>query len=102
MNCLRSLATTNEKTLWTIHNALSEIEYTFRVLKTDIDLRPIFHKTDEPSMAHLHLELLAYWLVSTIRYQFKIKGINHEWREIVHIMNAQKRVTTFIKKKMAQ
>ncbi len=50
-------------------------------------------------MAHLHLELLAYWLVSTIRYQLKMKGINHEWREIVRIMNAQKRVTTFIQNK---
>lgn len=94
-----SLDTTKEKTLWTIYNALREIEYTFRVLKTDIDLRPIFHKTDEASMAHLHLGLLAYWLVSTIRYQLKMKGINHEWREIVRIMNTQKRVTTTVENK---
>jgi len=94
-----SLDTTNEKTLWTIYNALREIENTFRVLKTDIDLRPIFHKTDEASMAHLHLGLLAYWLVSTIRYQLKLKGINHQWREIVRIMNTQKRVTTTVQNK---
>mgnify|MGYP000665666232 CR=1 FL=1 len=94
-----SLDIQNEKTIWTIYNAIREIEYTFRVLKTDIDLRPIFHKTDEASMAHLHLGLLAYWLVSTIRYQLKLKGINHEWREIVRIMNTQKRVTTTVQNK---
>jgi transposase len=68
----------------------------FRVLKTDLDLRPVYHKTDEASMAHLHLGLLAYWLVSTIRYQLKLQGINHGWSEIVRIMNTQKLVTTTI------
>lgn len=60
----------NEIFFWSIYNIIREIEYCFRVLKTDLDLRPIFHKTDDASMAHLNLGLLAYWLVSTIRYQF--------------------------------
>ena len=61
-----SLNTGDEKTLWTIYNTIREIEYTFRVLKTDLDLRPIYHKTDDASMANLHLGMLAYWLVTTI------------------------------------
>jgi hypothetical protein len=91
-----SLNEKDERTLWTIYNVIREIEYTFRVLKTDLDLRPIYHKTDGASMAHLHLGLLAYWLVSTIRYQLKQKGYNSDWREIVRIMNTQKCVTTSI------
>jgi len=91
-----SLNGKEEKTLWMIYNLIREIEYTFRVLKTDLDLRPIYHKTDDSSMAHLHLGLLAYWLVSTIRYQLKLQGINHSWSEIVRIMNTQKMVTTTI------
>ena len=87
----------DEKTLWSIYNVIREIEYTFRVLKTDLDLRPVYHKTDEASMAHLHLGLLAYWLVSTIRYQLKQKGYKHQWREIVRIMNTQKLVSTSFK-----
>ena len=79
---------------WTIYNVIREIEATFRTLKTDLDLRPIFHKKDESSMAHLHLGLLAYWVVNTIRYQLKQKGIKNEWRDIVRIMNTQKIVTT--------
>ena len=47
-------------------------------------------------MAHLHLGLLAYWLVATIRYQLKQKGINSDWREIVRTMNTQKCVTTSV------
>lgn len=93
-----SLDWADEKTIWTIYNAIREIEYTFRVLKTDLDLRPIYHKTDDASMAHLHLGLLAYWLVSTIRYQLKIKGYRHDWQEIVRTMDTQKLVTTTVEK----
>lgn len=66
-----SLNGKEEKTLWMIYNLIREIHNFSRVLKTDLDLRPIYHKTDEASMANLHLGLLAYWLVSTIRYQLQ-------------------------------
>ena len=85
-----------EKTLWFIYNVIREIESTFRILKTDLDLRPIYHKTDDASVAHLHLGLLAYWLVSTIRYQLKQKGFKSDWREIVRTMSTQKCVTTSV------
>ena len=45
-------------------------------------------------MAHLHLELLAYCAVNTIRHQPKQKDINNEWQDIVRIMNTQKIATT--------
>ena len=84
----------DEQMLWTIYNIIREIEATFRTLKTDLDLRPVYHKTDEASMAHLHLGLLAYWVVNTIRYQLKQKGIKNEWSDLVRIMSSQKIVTT--------
>jgi len=89
-----SLTGTDEKTLWDIYNIIREVEYTFRVLKSDLDLRPIYHKTDSASMAHLQLGILAYWLVATIRYQLKQQGYNSNWREIIRIMGTQKCVTT--------
>lgn len=84
----------NEKSIWTIYNTIREIESTFRCLKTDLDLRPIYHKNDNATLAHLHLGLLAYWLVNTVRHQLKSKKINHNWQEIVRITNTQKVVTT--------
>jgi len=84
----------NEDILWDFYNTIREIEATFRVLKTDLDLRPVYHKNDSSTMAHLNLGLLAYWVVNTIRYQLKNKSINYGWKEIVRIMNTQKAVTT--------
>lgn len=89
-----SLDTEDAHSLWSIYNTIRDIEASFRILKSDLDLRPIYHKTDQASMAHLHLGLMAYWIVSTIRYQLKQQGITHDWREIVRVMNTQKRVTT--------
>jgi hypothetical protein len=89
-----NLQTENESSLWTIYNSIREIESTFRCLKTDLDLRPIYHKNDDATMAHLHLGILAYWLVNTIRYQLKQQKINHNWQEIIRITNTQKIITT--------
>jgi hypothetical protein len=89
-----SLIKPNEKLVWTVYNCIREIESTNRSLKSDLDLRPIFHKTDEASQAHLHLGLLAYWVVNTIRHQLKSQQITSDWRELVRIMNTQKCVTT--------
>ena len=89
-----SLDGESEDTIWQCYNTIREIESTFRTLKTDLDLRPVYHKNDDSTMAHLHLGLLAYWLVNTVRYQLKLKKINSNWREIVRIMNTQKAVTT--------
>lgn len=110
---LRTSLSMDENTTWIVYNVIREVESTFRTLKTDLDLRPIYHKKDESTMAHLHLGLLAYWVVNTIRYQLKksvpedknvsncqdkneqIPGkINYGWKEIVRIMNTQKSVLT--------
>ena len=76
-----------------------EIEASFRILKTDLEICPVFHKTDENTMAHLFLAVLAYQLVSTIRYRLKAKGIHHDWSHIVRIMNLQKAATVTMQDK---
>jgi hypothetical protein len=86
----------HEELIWVIYNSIRNIESSFRCLKTDLDLRPVYHKTDEASEAHLHLGLLAYWLVNTVRHKLKSSGIRSEWREIVRIMSTQKIVTTSV------
>jgi transposase len=83
-----------EYVVWNIYNTIREIENAFRTLKTDLDLRPIYHKNDDATMAHLHLGILAYWLVNTVRYQLKHNGLKSCWGEIVRIGNTQKVITT--------
>ncbi len=45
-------------------------------------------------MAHLHVGLLVYWLVNTIRYQLKQSGISDDWKEIKRKASTHKSVLT--------
>jgi uncharacterized DUF497 family protein len=89
-----SITDTTETIIWLIYNCIREIESSFRCLKTDLELRPIYHKNEDACDAHLHLGLLAYWVVNTVRFELKKAGIHSDWREIVRVMNTQKCVTT--------
>jgi hypothetical protein len=89
-----NLTSDNEEYMWDIYNAIREIESSFRCLKTDLDLRPIFHRTDSAVMAHLNPGLPAYQIVAAIRHQLKAKNIRSDRRNIVRTMNSQKCITT--------
>lgn len=79
-----------EELLWKLYRILGEIESSFKVLKSDLDMRPIFHQKGENIEAHLNLAVLAYFIVSFIRHRLKQKNIRHRWLEIVRIMSTQK------------
>jgi len=83
----------DEKTVWKIYNTIREVEATFRSLKSDLNIRPVFHQRDDRIEAHIFLTVLAYQLVNTIRYMLKKKNIRYDWREIVRIMSTQKLIT---------
>lgn len=78
-----------EKELWDIYNTIREVESTFRCLKSDLSIRPVFHQNDERVKSHIYLTILAYQLVNTIRHMLKEKGINHDWKNILRIMATQ-------------
>jgi hypothetical protein len=97
-----NMPVSEQKTVWEIYNTIREIESTFRTLKTDLDLRPVYHKSDNAAMAHLHLGLLAYWIVNTIRHQLKKNGITDDWSELIRKCNSQKLVTSTAKNQLNQ
>ncbi|MBU0559722.1 MAG: transposase, partial [Bacteroidetes bacterium] len=87
----------SENDIWDIYNTLTQIEATFRILKTDLNLRPVFHKSDDHSDSHIYLGVVAYMVVAAIRYQLKQSNIIHDWKNIVRIMNTQKMVVSTVK-----
>jgi transposase len=92
--CLRTnIPEWSEQQLWTTYTMLTEIEATFRSLKTDLGLRPVFHHKEDRVTGHLFITLLAYHLVHTLRYQLKGQGINLSWDSIRNIMSTQHRIT---------
>lgn len=89
-----NIATLDEKSTWDYYNLIREIETSNRQLKTDLELRPIYHQKDDNSDAHLFFGLLSYWIVNTIRHKLKQHGTTHYWTEIKRILSTQKAITT--------
>jgi transposase len=92
--CLRTnIPNWSEEQLWTTYTMLTEIEATFRSLKTDLGLRPVYHHKEDRVTGHLFITLLAYHLVHTLRYQLKQQGIHLSWDSLRNIMSTQQRIT---------
>ena len=91
---LTSLDENDELNIWKFYNVIRTVEETFHVLKSDLDIRPVYHKSDDGIKAHLNLAVLAYWIVSVTKYRLKIKEYpNVRWDEIMRIAQAQVVVT---------
>ena len=91
---LTSLDEDDEVNVWKFYNVIRTVEETFHVLKTDLDIRPVYHKSDGGIKAHLNLAVLAYWIVSVTKYRLKLKEYpNVRWDEIMRIAQSQVVVT---------
>ena len=79
-----------EKEIWDGYNLTREIEADFRCLKTDLNIRPIFHQKDQHIESHVWLGILAFQIVNYIRQNLKLSNINYSWKTIVEKMKSQK------------
>ena len=79
-----------ENELWNIYNTIREVEATFRSLKSEMNIRPVYHQNDYRIEAHIFLTVLAYQLANSIRQTLKEHELNYDWINIVRIMSTQK------------
>jgi transposase len=92
--CLRTnIMDWTADTLWKTYVMLTEIESTFRSLKTDFGLRPVYHQKEDRVSAHLFISLLTYHVAHSIRFQLKPKGLHLSWQSLREVMSTQQRVT---------
>ena len=92
-------------TLWRTYTQLSQLESVFRSLKTDLGLRPVYHKVQrrvervEGVEGHLFISVLAYHFVHTLRLQLKAEGIDDAWGTLCEALGTQQRVTTTLQRR---
>jgi len=98
--CLRTnLADWDEETLWRGYTTLTDVEAVFRSLKSELGLRPIFHRTQKRSDGHLFITVIAYQLVQTIRRRLREAGEHASWDTLRAILHGQQRVTATFRRK---
>jgi hypothetical protein len=77
-----------ENKIWDAYNLTRDVEAVFRCLKTDLDIRPIYHQKDEYIEPHIWLGILAYQVVNYIRRNLKQQNIHYSWSTIVEKMQS--------------
>ena len=75
-----------------IHRSLTRIEESFKAMKA-IGLRPIHHKRDESTAAHIHITVLGYHILSGILKKLRGSGINLNWQSIKNVLSTHRRET---------
>ena len=84
----------SDKELWDIYNLLSNIEASFRSLKHELSLRPIYHRIDRRIRGHIFITVLAYHLLCVVQRKLRERGISHSWDRIRKHLSSLIRVTT--------
>ena len=98
--CLRTtLVEQDNATLWRTYTMLTNLESVFRSLKTDLGLRPVFHRIDRRVEGHLFISVLAYHFVHMLRLQLKAQGIDDSWQALRETLATQQRVTATLKRR---
>lgn len=89
----------DDEKLWRTYTMLTDLEAVFRSLKSDLGMRPVYHRTESRCDGHLFITVLAYQAVQVIRRKLKEKGICAGWRSLRDIMEVQNRVSITFKQK---
>ncbi len=83
----------DEATLWKTYTMLTDLEGVFRSLKSELGMRPIYHRNETRVNGHIFITLLAYHFVQTLRLPLKVQGIHDSWQTLRNKMATQQRVT---------
>lgn len=69
--------------LWKAYIQLTQAEAAFRIHKSDLHIRPIWHQKPDRVQAHILVCFLAYVLWKTLAQMCQRAGLGHEPRQIL-------------------
>jgi transposase len=72
-----------DEELWKTYMQLTEAEAAFRIHKTDLSIRPIWHQKEERVLAHILVCFLAYVLWKTLGQFCRQAGLGDEPRRVL-------------------
>lgn len=84
----------NEKEIWSLYVMLTNVEDAFRYLKSELNLRPVWHQKETRVDAHLFNTILAYHLLVSLQTKLQQGGIYMRWWNIRELLSSQVRITT--------
>lgn len=97
--CLRSNRLDfTEQAMFDAFAMLTDIEETFRSMKSELGLRPVYHQREHRCDGHLFITVLAYHIAHAIRVRLRQQGLFHRWATIRKGLSSHIRITTTMKR----
>jgi len=84
----------DESGLWSLYIMLTNVEDAFRTLKSELNLRPIYHRKESRTDAHLFITVIAYHVLNSIRIKLSRQGLSQRWGSIRERLSSHVRMTT--------
>ncbi|MGM0366533.1 MAG: hypothetical protein ACQEP5_08370 [Actinomycetota bacterium] len=81
------------------YHSLTRVESSFRSLKTDLGLRPVYHQRQDRCAAYPFISVLSYHLLNTIELALKRKGCHKIWATIRSELSTHMRTTVIMSDK---
>ena len=78
-----NVADWSDEELWKAYIQLTEAEAAFRIHKSDLSIRPIWHQKEERVLAHIFVCFLAYVLWTTLGQLCDKAGLGSEPRRVL-------------------
>ncbi len=78
-----NVADWSDEELWKADIQLTEAEAAFRIHKSDLSIRPIWHQKEDRVLAHILVCFLAYVLWKTLAALCERAGLGHEPRRVL-------------------
>jgi transposase len=73
----------SDEDLWKAYIQLTEAEEAFRIQKSDLSIRPVWHQKEDRVRSHIFVCFLSYVLWKTLGQQCKRAGLGDEPRRVI-------------------
>ena len=80
--------------IWQLYVMLTDVEDSFRSMKSELGFRPNYHQRDDRIASHVFITVLAHHVVQCIQWYLHQKECYMRWNTIRELLSTQQRVTT--------
>ena len=77
----------SDDVIWHIYITLTKVESAFRLLKSDLGLRPFFHHGEDRCDGHIWVTILAYHLLRWVEYSLQTANCKLTWQATRRILS---------------
>jgi len=83
--------------IWKLYMTQTHVESSFRAMKSELGMRPIFHQNDDRTSAHLFITVLAYHILSVIERRLAKLNDRRQWQTIREVLSTHTRISVVMK-----